>query len=79
MTKNDKILLVCSFIVGCVVTFFVAGCARPTPVTYSVTEKDNNTENEMTILYSVEINDTVITEVTCKGCHFVCNHCVKEE
>lgn len=29
MTKSDKILLICCFIAGFIVTFFVSGCSKP--------------------------------------------------
>lgn len=87
MTKNDKILLICCFIVGCIVTFFVSGCSKPKPVTYNVvteeTEEDTNINqaniNDVVVVYTVMAeNNTIIPVATCKGCHFECPHCEVE-
>lgn len=43
MTKNDKILLACCFIVGCIVTAFIAGCSKPKTVTYNPIKVEEQT------------------------------------
>lgn len=91
MTKNDKILLVCCFILGCIITVFVAGCSKPkvdneTKVSYpymdtlsiSVKNAKEVTEEKL-IAYTVQTEEDTppITFVSCKGCHFVCKSCTE--
>lgn len=84
MTKNDKILLICSFIIGCIVTFFVSGCSKPQQITYELTKVEEETteedliEDKLMVYTALNENHEVVTVATCKGCHFVCHHCEPE-
>ena len=86
MTKNDKILLISCFIIGCIVTFFVSGCSKPKRVTYNVVTEETEEQdinqaniNDIVVMYTVATeNNTIIPVASCRGCHFECPHCEVE-
>lgn len=84
MTKNDKILLVCCFIVGCIVTAFISGCSKPKTVTYNPIKIEEETteeslmENKFVVYTGLSETNQPIKIGTCQGCHFACPHCVEE-
>lgn len=91
MTKNDKILLACCFIVGFIVTFFISGCSKPvnnTNIEYEyplgryldtlpISEEENKLSEKITIYTSFNENNEPIKMASCKGCHFVCPKCIE--
>jgi len=84
MTKNDKILLICCFIVGCIVTVFISGCSKPKTVTYNPikveeeTPEENLIDDKLVVYTALTENNEIITVASCKGCHFSCPRCVEE-
>ena len=56
MTKNDKVLLVFCFIVGCIVTAFISGCSKPKTVTYNPIKVEE--ETSQTIIDPLSISTT---------------------
>jgi len=64
MTRNDKILLVFCFIIGCVVTSFISGCSKPKTVTYNpikVKEETSQTIDPLTISTANDSNEEIFT------------------